>query len=85
MLPKNNYNGYYCPAIWQQVHLSTKGEILPCCVYKNDKTPEYIKDGNTELHNSDIFVKDRQTILDKKSGYLYNFNDTLDKNLIQNF
>jgi MoaA/NifB/PqqE/SkfB family radical SAM enzyme len=66
MLPKNNYNGYYCPAIWQQVHLSTKGEILPCCVYKNDKTPEYIKDGNTELHNSDIFVKDRQTILDKK-------------------
>ena len=66
MLPENNYNGYYCPAIWRQVHLSTKGEILPCCVYVNDKTPEYIKDGNTELHNSDIFIKDRQTILNKK-------------------
>ncbi len=66
MLPKNNYNGYYCPAIWQQVHLSTTGEILPCCVYKNDGEPEYVKNGNTELHNSNIFVKGRQTILDKK-------------------
>ena len=49
MLPKNNYNGYYCPAIWQQVHLSTTGEILPCCVYKNDGEPEYVKNGNTEF------------------------------------
>ena len=73
MLPKNNYNNFYCPAIWKQVHLSTKGEILPCCVYKNDGESEYIKDSNLEVHNSDIFINDRKKILDKKvpKGCIY--------------
>ena len=73
MLPKNNYNNFYCPAIWKQVHLSTNGEILPCCVYKNDGKSEYIKDSNLEVHNSDIFINDRKKILDKKvpKGCIY--------------
>ena len=26
-------NGYdlYCPAIWKQLHLNTKGDVFPCC------------------------------------------------------
>ena len=73
MLPKNNYNNFYCPAIWKQVHLSTTGEILPCCVYKNDQEPEFIKDSNPEVHNSDIFINDRKKILEKKvpKGCIY--------------
>jgi len=53
--------------------LSTKGEILPCCVYKNDGESEYIKDSNLEVHNSDIFINDRKKILDKKvpKGCIY--------------
>ena len=28
----NDYDGY-CPAIWKQIHMNTRGKILPCCMW----------------------------------------------------
>jgi sulfatase maturation enzyme AslB (radical SAM superfamily) len=66
MLPKNNYNGFYCPSLYKSVFIDTGGQISPCCVFKYYENPEDNKlahEPNIEnLHNSEIFTKNRNTI-----------------------
>jgi len=80
MLPENkklelpkDYQGY-CPALWKEVYVNTRGDIGPCCVWrdvnwsgdgwgnKNNDT----KTIGTDLQNTRYLQRQRQTVLNKK-------------------
>ena len=70
MLPKNNYNGFYCPSLYRSIFIDTGGQIAPCCVFKYHSNPQdndlAHKPNIDELHNSEIFVKNRKSVIDGK-------------------
>lgn len=70
MLPKNNYNNFYCPALWKQVHVSTRGQIAPCCVWsdfdKDWKNSKVKKPLDNNMQNNHDIVEARKIVLDNK-------------------
>ncbi len=71
-IPKD-YRGW-CPSLWKEIFVNTRGNIGPCCVWR-DKAwagqewsgeDSKIKTVGSDLHNTEYLRKARQTVLDNK-------------------
>lgn len=59
----------YCPAIWKQIHLNTRGRIMPCCMWTDltpwfDQSPSHIDSHGPE--GSSILKNARRNVLEGK-------------------
>ena len=54
----------YCPAIWKQVFMNTRGSIFPCCEWTNI-TPT-TSSARRESPSTDVLQEARETVMNGK-------------------
>ena len=63
-MEKNFNKETFCVAPWIAAHLSTFGNVIPCCLYKQERVFGELKQGTpiTEMYNSDVAKEVRRAL-----------------------